>query len=543
MGYSILGGTDGLRRRFSLVGRTVPEGFPAVYISPYVQRHVPYISAGHPLAGGDISVSGGRPPSNFINWSDREGNAGRGGYAPDNPGWYLLGATVAQETRADGLSAYLPQTGIAAALGAVKQEKRFENLARLAEYDPGRVQGEIAELRSRFPDRPGMEAKDPKEDLPTIKIRGEDGRVLLQGKAESVEHLIALKLKEAATSTDPSKQTVNLAGAQLDEGTLGRKLEFKGMNFQNLDLRGANLGGARFEECQFKNVDMQGAGLKGSTFNLCHFENVNLSGFVGDKKTRFENSSMSNVDMSYAEAPGVKFDNIRAEYLNMQGGNFAGASIQNMKVDNLWAPQVNLEGAQIGSLQISGQHSSLEGAKLNRAEIGQSTFGTRDQPINMKGIEAQNSTWTDCAVNADVSKADFTGAAFTRVDMRNASTPEGPMIVQNADLTGLDAGAAVKMRASRVKCENVTMQVKDNAEMTFNGTADIHKAFGQANRAGLNHIELRPNGESFDAYDPDTGKKLGAEAAPAAVRRKPTPQPLPEFRPPSPYNKRNSSGA
>ena len=541
MGYSTLGETAGLRRRFGLVGRTVPKEFPAVYISPYVPRHVPYISAGHPLAGGDISV--GRPSSNFINWSDREGNSGRGGYVPDNPGWYLLGAAVAQETRADGLSPYLSQVGIAAALGAVKQEKRFENLAKLAEYDPGRVQGEIAELRARFPDRPGMEAKDPKENLPTIQIRGDDGRILLQGKAESVEHLIALKLKEAATSTDPSKQTVNLAGAQLDERALGRKLEFKGMNFQNLDLRGANLGGAKFEECQFKNVDMQGAGLKGATFNLCHFENVNLAGFVGDKKTRFENSSMSNVDMSFAEAPGVKFDNIRAEYLNMQGANFAGASIQNMKVDNLWAPQVNLDGAQIGSLQISGQHSSLEGAKLNRAEIGQSTFGTREQPINMKGIEAQHSTWTDCTLNADVSKADFTNAGFTRVDMRNASTPEGPMVVQNADLTGLDAGAAVKMRASRVKCENVTMQVKDNAEMVFNGTADIHKAFGLAQRAGLNHIELRPNGESFDAYDPESGKQLGAEAAPAAVRRKPAPQMLPELKPPSPYGRRNSSGA
>ena len=119
MGYSISGGTDGLCRRFGLVGRTTPKEFPAVYISPYVQRHVPYIAAGHPLAGGDISVPGGRPSSNFINWSDREGNAGRGGYVPDNPGWYLLGAAVTQETRADGLSPYLPQVGIAAALGAV----------------------------------------------------------------------------------------------------------------------------------------------------------------------------------------------------------------------------------------------------------------------------------------------------------------------------------------------------------------------------------------------------------------------------------------
>lgn len=542
MGYSTSGHTDGLRRKFGFVGRTVPKEYPAVYISPYVGRHVPYISAGHPLAGGDIIVPGGRPPSNFINWSDREGNAGRGGYVPENPGWYLLGAAVTQEIRSEKLSAYLQQTGLTAALGAVKQEKRIDNLAKLAEYDPGRVQGEIAELRARFPDRPGMEAKDPKEDLPTIQIRGEDGRILLQGKAESVEHLIALKLKEAATSTDPSKQTVNLAGAQLDEGTLGRKLDFKGMNFQNLDLRGANLGGAKFEDCQFKNVDMEGAGLKGATFNLCHFENVNLAGFVGDKKTRFENSSMSNVDMSYAEAPGVQFDNIRAEYLNMQHGNFAGASIQNMKVDNLWAPEINLDGAQIGSLQISGQHSSLEGAKLNRAEIGQSTFGTREQPINMKGIKAQHSTWTDCTLNADVSKGDFTGSSFTRVDMRNASTPEGPMIVQDANLTGLDAGAAVKMRASRVRCDNVTMQVKDNVEMTFNGTADIHKAFELAKTAGLNHIELRPNGESFAAYDPDTGKQLGAEAAPAAVRRKPAPQMLPEFKPPSPYGKRKSTG-
>lgn len=539
------GSTSGLRRKFGVMGHTAPKNHPAVYISPYARGASPYVTGDHPLAGGDIRVPSDRPSSHFINWSDRDGNAGRGGYTPDNPGWYLAGL-AGQETRADALQANGLLGGAGYALGAVKQERRLDTQSKLEQhfenlqhYDPGRLQAELAELKARFPDRPGMDVKDPKEDAPNIVIRNEEGRILMQGKAESVEHLIALKMKEASTSTDPSKQTVNLAGAQLDEKTIGRKLDFRGMNFQNMDLRGANLGGAQFQDCQFKNVDMEGAGLKGCTFNLCHFENVNMSGFVGDKNTRFSNSSMYNVDMSYADAPQIKFENIRGEYLNMQGANFAGAHINKMEVENLWAPQVNLEGASIGGLKISGQYSSLEGAKLNGAEIGQSVFGTREHPLNMKDVQAQNSTWTDCVLNADLSRADFTGASFTRVDMRNSSTPGGPMIVQNANMTGLEAGPAVKMAASRLVYDNVTMQVENNSEMVFEGTAQLRNAHRKAVDSGLNYIQLRGNGAGLDAIDPDTQRVLGEQAPAMAVRK---PAMMPGLEPPSPFKKKGAQG-
>lgn len=522
-------------RNFGVMGRAVSKNYPRAFVSVFASDYASHYLQGFALAGV-LNEPAMQTSPHFIDWSAREGNAGRGGYIPGDMGWYLLGH-ASQETRAEALQATGAIGAMGVIAGAVRQERRLDTISKLEQhldninqYDPGRVQAEIAELRARFPDRPGMETREPQENAPTITIRNAEGRILLEGKANSVEELIGKKMSEAANSTDPAKRTLNLAGADLSQGLDGKPLNFKGFNFQNIDLRGANLGGAQFTDCQFKDVDMRGVNLKGSTFNLCHMENVNMAGFVGDDKTRFSNSSMYNVDMSYAEAPQIKFENIRAEYLQMQGANFAGATINKMEVENLWAPQVNLEGASIGGLKVTGQYSSLEGAKMNGAQIGQSVFGTREHPLNMKSIEARNSAWTDTVLNADLSRGDFTGASFTRVDMRNASTPDGPMIVQDANMTGLIAGEAVKMKASAFVYDGIKMRIKDNQQVVFNGTAAMEKAHSTAIAMGLNHIELSPNGDDFDVSP--------VEQRPQYRQPKPTVAPI--FQPPSPYKKKGS---
>lgn len=522
-------------RNFGVMGRAVSKNYPRAFVSVFASDYASHYLQGFSMAG-ILNEPAMQTSPHFIDWSAREGNAGRSGYIPGDMGWYLLGH-ASQETRAEALQANGALGAMGVIAGAVRQERRLDTMSKLEQhldninqYDPGRVQAEIAELRARFPDRPGMETRELQENAPTITIRNAEGRILLEGKANSVEELIGKKMSEAANSTDPAKRTLNLAGADLSQGLDGKPLNFKGFNFQNIDLRGANLGGAQFTDCQFKDVDMRGVNLKGSTFNLCHMENVNMAGFVGDDKTRFSNSSMYNVDMSYAEAPQIKFENIRAEYLQMQGANFAGATINKMEVENLWAPQVNLEGASIGGLKVTGQYSSLEGAKMNGAQIGQSVFGTREHPINMKSIEAKNSSWTDTVFHADLSRGDFTGASFTRVDMRNASTPEGPMIVQDANMTGLIAGEAVKMKASAFVYDGIKMRIKDNQQVVFNGTAPMEKAHSTAIAMGLNHIELSPNGDDFDVSP--------ADRRPQFSQPKPTVAPM--FQPPSPYKKKGS---
>lgn len=405
---------------------------------------------------------------------------------------------------------------------------------RANQYDFGRLQAEMQELALRHPEHAGgMNPARPTDAMPLQTIYSNDGSVLMQGRAESVEHLIALKLEEAAKTADPNKQVVNLAGAKLDEATLGRKLQLNGLNLQGVDMRGANLGGAVFNDCQIRNVDMTHANIKGLTVTKCHLENVTMTGVEGNQDTVIRNSSLYNVAMNRAEAPGMRLEGIRAEYIDMAGSNFAGAKWSDVKINNLWANNINLEGAKLGRVAVAGPYSSFENARMADITVGQSSFGAPGAGINMAGIQAPNSTWTDVAFNrTDLSRADFSGAALARVDMREVVTPTGPMIMNRADITNLEAGPEAKMTAQDATISGVTL--KPVEDFVFSGTAPLQKAADAAlSRGSAQATIVTPDGATTEA--------MQAGVLQQQVRR-PAPAPLAAPAPPSPYSKKNSGG-
>lgn len=433
-----------------------------------------------------------------------------------------------QETRQIPLQV---QQGVMSAI--LPRQETSQQLAR--DYDFGRIQAEIDELALRHRDH-GMDRKpqDPNAGLPMQIIRDGEGNVLMKGHAKSIEHLIAIKLEEAAKSTNPEKQVVNLAGAQLDERTLGRKLNFNGFDFKNVDLRGANLGGAQFDDCKLENVDMQGANLKGCTFNMCTFKDVNLNEFEGDKHTKFSNCTLQGVTMANANAPQIRFENIRAEGVDMTGANFAGANISNFHVHNLTAQHVNLEGARIGELHVTGRHSTLDNAKLNGAQLAYSSFGTTEYGISMRGIQAQNATLHNVQFNAsDLSGADFTRANFINVDMRRVVTPLGPMQMAGANLTGLNAGPEAKFTAYRATYGGVEMVPNEN--FVFRGIEPIKRASLEANAVNALEAHIKNADGATTEADLELEKKRTAEMQMQLQRRR---QMAMAPAPPSPYKKK-----
>jgi len=481
----------------------------------------------------DIELAASHVPLSPLSPARKSGTftgSGGGGkeYGFAGIGRAFKGLAESQETRQDNLGKKPAADAKTTPGNSRRDALTAAELDSLKQYDFGRIQAEMQEWAMRFPDKAGMEVKKPEDNMPMQVIRDHDGNILMKGRAESVEHLIAIKLEEAAKSTNPDKKIVNLAGAQLDERTLGRPLQFQGFNLQNVDLRGANLAGASFKDCQIKNVDMSGAGLKGTTFEQCHIENVSMAEFVGDKKTAFRNSSIQNVDMSYAVAPQIQFENIRGDHINMQGAEFQGAKISNMHVENLWAKEANLEGAKIGDMHVVGKFSSFQDAKLNGASVGSSSFGRPDQPIDMRGMQAQNSVWNNVSISGDLSRADFTGADFVKnVDMRNVKTPEGPMEMGRANLTGLTAGPDAKLRADGAQYEGITMRPAE--DFVFSGTDPIKRAANEAMSAG----KLEANILTED------GATREAQQAGLVQQRRMQQQMAMAPQPPSPYKKRS----
>lgn len=394
--------------------------------------------------------------------------------------------------------------GAASGLAARSRILPAQERRDLDKYDPGRIQAEIAELADRHRDH-GYKEPKPEANLPMQEIKDAHGNILMRGRAESVEHLIAIKMEEAARTNDPNKKVVNLAGAQLDERTLGRPLKLEGFDFKNVAMQGANLGGAEIRDCSFTNCDMESVNLKRATISLCSFENVNMNGFVGDRKTKFENCGMANVHMQDANAPEVRFENIRADHLNIQGANFAGSSWTHVHVNNLWGVGANMDGAKLGDFHVRGRESNLDGWKLNGASIHNASFGTPEYGIPMRGLQAQNSHWSDVQFNkSDLSMADFTKATFTRVDMRNVVTPRGPMEMREANLTGLTAGQEAKFTAYKATHSGITMFPQE--DFVFRGTAPIERAAQAA-------LSVRSDRADIISADGSTQQELEARNA------------------------------
>ncbi len=382
----------------------------------------------------------------------------------------------------------------------LEQRSHFLPSQETREYDPSRIRAEIDELATRHRDH-GLDTKpvDPNAGLPVQTIRDSFGGVVMQGHAESVEHLIAIKLKESATSADPTKQMVNLDGADLSEKTLGRKLSLTGFEMSNVSMRGANLQGALIQDSKFENVDASGVNLKGATITMSSFNNVNLDGFEGDNKTKFRDCTMENVHMQEANAPGVTFENIRTKNLDWAGANFQGANISKMHVDSLWAPGVDLSGAKIGELHVVGRDSNLDEAKFTKAQVGSSSFGTNEYGISMKRLQASGSQWNNVEFNAsDLSGSDFTRSRFIAADMRRVRTPEGAMHMDESDITGLNAGIDAKMTADRATINNVMLLPQQN--FTFGGTAPLQKAYQSAINAKSSEAHITSGeGDTLEA--------------------------------------------
>lgn len=366
------------------------------------------------------------------------------------------------ETSSGGAPVYQPGVAMAHQLGLTPQQSHDRSPENVHEIAPERerspmldlqqrevheLRPSIAELREKFSDEPGMNGKPDGKELPVQRVYDQNGRVLLEGHANSVQDLIQNSLKSCAESADPAKRELNLRGANLSSDQNGQpmNLQFSCFNFQNINLDGADLGGVGFDRCQFRNASMVGANIKDSSFMLCHFEGVDMAGCIGNSGTKLHNSSLYGVSMSGANLPGASLQNLRGQYVDWTGTNLTGASIGNVAIENLDARLANLSQATIGGLLVSGPHSTFDGARFVGASIGGSHFGTPAQRISMRGINASGSAWSQSSIAADLSYAMMNGASFAGLDIRSSVTPEGPISVEGCSLGGLARSAQIRL--------------------------------------------------------------------------------------------------
>lgn len=448
-------------------------------------------------------------------------------------GAFALAAFPLQETRADNVryssdpialkSSYVNRTGVTGqgifgqkdAISRLRsvQESRLDAITpRLAdEYDSSRIQAILAAGDDYWRNKAAVASQTAGQDtnLPVQKILAKDGTVLLQGHARSKEELIARAVKEAETSSDPKKKVVNLNGADLT-----------GLNFKDVAL---------------SNVSMRGANIKGTTFDNCKLENVDMAEVQADHTTKISKCLMRNVDMSGADAPGIQLEHIRGEYINMAGANMAGAKWTDVKIENLWAAEINLNKAQLGTVAITGPYSSFKDAQMHEAEVSMSQFGDVNRGIDMSGIKASFSTWSDVNFHkSDVSGSDFSGGNFTRVDMSKVYTKPGyPMIFDNANITGLTVGRGAELTADKAIKDGITLRPVEN--FVFRGTEPLDRAVDAAVVAGVAEASIKNANGDTDLEQVQRAQLVQAQ------QQRPKPNPLMQPAAPSPFSGKRKS--
>jgi uncharacterized protein YjbI with pentapeptide repeats len=372
-------------------------------------------------------------------------------------------------SRAGGLTAGLYANKDAAARLKSVQESRLDAIGpRLAdEYDSSRIQAILAAGDDYWRNKAAVASQTAGQNtnLPVQKILAKDGTVLLQGHARSKEELIANAVKEAETSSDPRKKVVNLNGADLT-----------GLNFKDMALT---------------NISMRGANIKGTTFENCKLENVDMAEIQADHTTKISKSLLRNVDMSGADAPGIQLEHIRGEFVNMAGANMAGARWSDVKIENLWAAEINLNNAQLGTVTITGPYSSFKDAQMHGAKVSMSQFGDVNRGIDMSGIKATHSTWSDVKFHqSDMSGSDFSSGTFTRVDMSRVYTKPGyPMTFDKANITGLTVGRGAELTADKAIKDGITLRPVEN--FVFRGTEPLDRAVDAAIVAGAAEASIK----------------------------------------------------
>lgn len=487
-----------------------------------------FMSVQTPYTHGDYT--GNNPPSPFsaARYNDQADEGRRGLMGA----FGLLGALglPLQETRAHPLNGPNPiqlsdagakgyasrAAGLTAGVFASKAaEARFRNVQksrldaitpRLAdEYDSSRIQAILAAGDDYWRNKAAVASQTAGQDtnLPVQKILAKDGTVLLQGHARSKEELIAKAVKEAETSSDPKKKVVNLNGADLT-----------GLNFKDMALT---------------NISMRGANIKGTTFDNCKLENVDMAEVQADHTTKISKCLMRNVDMSGADAPGIQLEHIRGEYINMAGANMAGAKWTDVKIENLWAAEINLNKAQLGTVAITGPYSSFKDAQMHGAKVSMSQFGDVNRGIDMSGIKATHSTWSDVKFHqSDMSGSDFSSGTFTRVDMSRVYTKPGyPMTFDKANITGLTVGRGAELTADKAIKDGITLRPVEN--FVFRGTEPLDRAVDAAVVAGVAEASIKNADGDTDLEQVQRAQLVQAQ------QQRPKPNPLMQPAAPSPF--------
>ncbi len=290
---------------------------------------------------------------------------------------------------------------------------------------------------------------------------------------------------QRATVVSGSLQGARLANAALD-GAMLRGIDLRGSmlsgaSFNGADLTGAQMGGATLVGSHFRGATLLGVtGFSsvvsvGTDFTGAHFGGGGLVGAVLEEVTldgatfqagtdlsgsRFNKSSMQNVDLGGLALSGARFSQA-----NLTNSNLAAAHLSNNPDAGIVAP-ADFTGAHLKDVNLSG--AQLQGTVFHFASF----YGSFNVDSGPPGFPCKTNTAADCPstkTGFTCSCATAVGASMTRTDFSNAFLYGVDFSGSNTTINGVDFSNAILVGANFDNAMFVVDPQQGGAEPKFPG--------------------------------------------------------------------------
>ena len=127
------------------------------------------------------------------------------------------------------------------------------------------------------------------------------------------------------TSTTTVTTTTNLNCPAANVNLQGANL--KGANFEDCNLAARNLSGSNLQDANFLGANLQGANLQGSNLQGDNFQGANLVG-ANLQGANLQGANMNNANLTNANLTGANLQAANMNGANLTDANFTGANCQ-----------------------------------------------------------------------------------------------------------------------------------------------------------------------------------------------------------------------
>lgn len=282
-----------------------------------------------------------------------------------------------------------------------------------------------------------------------LRISGTAERLLLAVGAAELAESMRLRTEEFGQNNSAGDTEANE-----DIEASGKRVDLRGLNLSDTDLRGRNLRVAKLTGADLSNSNLHSENLADMDLSDVKLVKADLSN-ANLANSRFFRADMSDVILRDADLTGanlshavlekadlrrVKIDGSDFRFANLAGIDMSNSQGDDRPIQSIDEPELSELREEIIDSEVNLSHAILRQANMRRvwlevwnlasADMAEANLaGSRIEGVNLSGAYLRSADFTHC----DIFSGDFTGAKMQDVIFEGASAAEAKFT--NAEMT------------------------------------------------------------------------------------------------------------